>query len=350
MKRVLLLGLAALPAILLGIIAVISISAYRSLDRDLAHTRATTALPLFSQQIGSAQTVTMSLVDANGMQFRTRAAGFGGTRGNVVLLHGFPESSVMYEPMIPVLAAAGYQVIAFDQRGYSPGARPDGIDAYTTDELVADVFAVADAVGFETFHLVGHDWGAAVGWRAVFSGSPRIESWTPLSIPHMGAYAEAIANDADQQQRSAYLRFLRLPWLPEMLFSFNDFAMLRENIYGEHGSPELDEYLAIFSEPGALTAALNWYRASELQAASRDLEVAIPTTFVWGNRDPVVGDLSLELQRRYFDGNLFEVELETGHWLMQTHASEVSASVLAHLERQVRDETDLPSDSIRNSP
>ena len=154
-------------------------------------------------------------------------------------------------------------------------------------------------VGFETFHLVGHDWGAAVGWRAVFSGSPRIESWTPLSIPHMGAYGEAIANDADQQQRSSYLRFLRLPWLPEMLFSFNDFAMLRENIYAEHGSPALDEYLAIFSEPGALTAALNWYRASELQAASGDLEVAIPTTFVWGNRDPVVGDLSLELQRRY---------------------------------------------------
>jgi pimeloyl-ACP methyl ester carboxylesterase len=304
-----------------------------SLDRDFHHSQATTGLDRFRLGSGASPTPALSLITTGAMTFRARTAGFGGRRGNVILLHGFPESSAMYLPMIPVLAKAGYQVVAFDQRGYSPGARPEGSAAYATDLLVADVFAVADAVGFERFHLVGHDWGAVVGWIAVFRNSPRIMSWSALSIPHMGAYAAAIAGDPDQQRRSAYVGFFRMPWLPEAVFSFNGFAMMRRAIYAEHGEEILDEYLAIFSEPGALTAALDWYRASDLNQRAESPHVRIPTAFIWGNRDPVVGDQALETQRQYFDGNLREIELDTGHWLMEAEPEVVTRAVLAHIDR-----------------
>ena len=298
MKRILIALLCVALAVVLGAPLTLWIGAYASLDHDLGHSRATSALDAFDAAGSASATPALSLIEAGSMTFRARTAGFGGDRGNVILLHGFPESSAMYLPMIPELARAGYRVVAPDQRGYSPGARPADLDAYTTDKLAADVFAIADAVGFDRFHLVGHDWGAAIGWLMVFDASPRIRSWSALSIPHMGAYAAAIANDPDQRERSAYLGFLQLPWLPEALFTFNGFAMMRNGVYAEHGAEIVDEYIALFSEPGALTAAINWYRASGLATPSPAVAVTIPTAFIWGNRDPVVGDRALQTYRQ----------------------------------------------------
>ncbi len=331
MQRVLIALLLIALLVALGVPLALWIGAYASLDHDFAHSRATAELDAFDPATSASHTVTLSLTEANAMTFRTRAAGFGGDRGNVILLHGFPESSAMYTPMIRELARAGYRVVAPDQRGYSPGARPADLDAYTTDKLAADVFAIADAVGFDRFHLVGHDWGAAIGWLMVFGASPRIRSWSALSIPHMGAYAAAITEDSDQRERSAYLGFFQLPWLPEALMAFNGFAMMRNLLYAEHGAGIVDEYVAIFSEPGALTAALNWYRASRLSAPPPERPVTIPTAYIWGNRDPAVGDRAVQTQRQYFDGNLWETELDTGHWLMETEARAVTDAVPEHI-------------------
>ncbi len=332
LKRLLKIVVAVVLVLVIGVPLIAWLGSYFSLDRDYAHTEATASLEVCSLQNPS-NDVTLCLIETGSLTFRARVAGLSGTRGNVMLLHGFPESSVMYEAMMPVLARAGFRVIAFDQRGYSPGARPEGIDAYTTDKLGADVYAVADAVGFDDFHLIGHDWGAAVGWLMVFENASRIRTWTSLSIPHMGAYAAAIAEDPDQQERSAYVGFFRMPFVPEMVFSFNGFRAMRNMVYAEHSEEALAEYMSIFSEPGALTAALNWYRASGLTAGSDNLDVDIPTAFIWGKHDAVVGELSLKNQRRYFDGNLTELELDTGHWLMETHPREVTAAVLLHLEK-----------------
>ncbi len=333
MKRILIIVFALAAAGLIAAPLILWAGSYASLDHELTHTQQTAGLSAFKPESSSNTTPELSLIDTGDLVFRARSAGFGNSRGNVILLHGFPESSAMYTPMIPALAQAGFQVVAYDQRGYSPGARPDEVEAYTTDKLVADVFTVADTVGFDQFHLVGHDWGAAVGWALVFEDASRVKSWSALSIPHMGAYAEAIAVDADQQERSAYVGFFRTPWLPEAIFSFNGFAMMRSAIYAEHGKEIVAEYLNIFSEPGALTAALNWYRASGLASPGGRMHVTTPTAFIWGNADPVVGQRALEAQRQYFDGNLWETELDTGHWLMETKPAAVSAAVLAHLER-----------------
>ena len=117
------------------------------------------------------------------------------------------------------------------------------------------------------------------------------------------------------------------------LFSFNDFAMLRRTVYAEHDETIVREYLSVFSEPGALTSALNWYRAPNALAGTGSMEVDIPTAFIWGNQDPVVGQQALSAQRDFFANNLWETELNTGHWLMETEAQAVTAAVLEHLER-----------------
>lgn len=331
MKRILKKLAVSVLLLVMGVAVVVWVGSSASLDRDFTHTQLTNALEAFQPDRSTGAMPTLSRIETGELTFRARTAGFGGEQGNVILLHGFPESSAMYEPMIPVLARAGYQVVAFDQRGYSPGARPAQREQYTIDKLVGDVFAVADTVGFDTFHLVGHDWGAAVGWQIVFQPSPRVRSWTALSIPHLGAYADAILTDPDQQGRSRYINFFRTPWLPEAVFTFNGLAMMRTAMYSTHRDEIVTEYVPIFSEPGALTAALNWYRASELTAGVGNMDVSIPTAFIWGNQDPVVGDRSVEAQNGFFDGNLTVTELDTGHWLMETEADAVTRAVLKHV-------------------
>ena len=312
----------------------LAIGSADSWDEDLRHTAATSKLPEFPAATPSAADG-FTRISANGHVFRARIAGFDKPfpRGNVIALHGFPESSVMYAPLLSAAGGAGYRVVAFDQRGYSPGARPEGVANYRTPALVADVFAVADAVGFERFHLVGHDWGSAVGWGAVLAQPERIVSWSALSIPHVVAFGRALSEDPVQQERSRYFGFFSLPWIPERFFVRNNFEGFRATL-SEHPESHLDEYQAIFSEPGALTAALNWYRAGTNDLDGEEPQgspnVSVPTLFIWGNEDTAVSRWSVETQREYMQGPFEEIELETGHWLLETATDQVVTSILDH--------------------
>ncbi|MCZ6853773.1 MAG: alpha/beta fold hydrolase [Gammaproteobacteria bacterium] len=312
--------------LLVGAPFVLWLGATTSLDRDLSHNVATSSLPEFANQSDG-----LVLIDTAEFTFRARVAGFGGSRGNLILLHGFPETSAMWIPLIDAAAKAGYQVVAFDQRGYSPGARPEQTDAYTMTALAQDVLDVADVVGFETFHLVGHDWGSGVGWNLVLTDTTRVITWTSLSIPHIASFGTAIAEDPDQQQRSSYMLLFRIPWLAEQLFAFDDFELMRSAMYNEHGDGQVEEYLAVFSEPGALTGALNWYRAAGFDAPTPDLNVKLPYLFIWGNQDPAVGRASVAGQAPYLPEAYRELELDAGHWLMETHAEIIVPAVLSHL-------------------
>jgi len=310
--------------------------AWLSLDRDREHARATARLPRFDAFGGPA----LVRIPARGMEFRARLAGDRGP--GVILLHGFPATSAMYAPLLDAGARDGYRMVAFDQRGYSPGARPGGVDAYVVRELVDDVLAVADAVGFDTFHLVGHDWGSAVGWGVVASAPERVRSWTALSIPHPAAFTQALDSDRDQQARCSYIRLLQLPFVAETMFSFNGLAMLRNGVYQDMSSEERSEYLRVFAEPGALTGALNWYRAiaaSRAQAPD-ETKVTRPTLFIWGNQDGSVGRGAVEAQRVYLAGPFREIELDAAHWLMETRAGEIVPEILAHWRSVDGDRTD----------
>lgn len=294
-----------------------------SLDRDFQHSAATSALPA----VGEVSDGLVQIPTDRGV-FRARVAGLAGDGPAVVLLHGFPETSAMWIPLIDALAAAGYRVLAFDQRGYSPGARPEELAAYAPLELVADVGAVATATGFGDFHLVGHDWGCIIGW-IVAASDERVLSWVPVSIPHPRAtWGEATG------EPPAYVKFFGEPGLPEAFLTFNDLAVLRA-LYAD-GTPDVQraEYQAVFSEPGAMTAALNWYRAilaGGMAAAEDVTAIDVPTTFLFGEREIYVSGEALPRNRKLVTGPYQEIELDADHWVIEQQPEETVAAVLAHL-------------------
>ncbi len=266
---------------------------------------------------------------ANNMTFRCRFAG--DTGEPVILLHGFPETSHMWVDLLARLEAAGYRCMAPDQRGYSPGARPDGIQNYRYEDMASDVIALADAWGVDKFHLVGHDWGAGAGWSAVALYPERIVSWSALSVPHVGAFGRAIREDADQAQRSTYVTFFQDPGVAEAALSANDFAGLK-NIWSASSEEERREYLSVFTQPGALTGALNWYRGSGgIEPSDAFGDVETPTLLIWGNQDSAIGRAAVENSAQFMKGPYTFVELDAGHWLIQEKFEAVSDAIMAHL-------------------
>lgn len=278
--------------------------------------------------------ITTREISANGFTFRCRESGPHGGEP-VILLHGFPESSRMWTPLMPVLADLGYRVLAPDQRGYSPGARPEGIESYRYANLASDVVAMADAVGFERFHLVGHDWGAGAGWAVVARYPARVASWAALSVPHVAAFGRAIREDEDQAKRSTYITFFQEPGVAEAALSADGFAGLK-NVWSASSDEEKADYLALFSQPGALTGALNWYRGSRgIDPDDPDVqfgEVTTPSLLIWGNRDQAIGRKGVEDAAAYMKGPYTFVELDAGHWLIQEKPGEVIAAVTRHLK------------------
>lgn len=270
---------------------------------------------------------------ANGLTFKTRIAGFQNTGNNVILLHGFPQTSSIWQPMMDQAASEGYRVVAFDQRGYSPGARPKGKEHYSIDYLVEDVLSVADAVGFDTFHLVGHDWGSSVGWKTVMDHPERIKTWTALSIPHIGVFYDALQNNTDQQKRSSYISTFQLPILPELLFVIGKDKML-SSLEGVWRDEEISEIKDLLSEHGAMTSALNWYRApgniDSTNIGELKKKVIRPTLYIWGNQDKVVAPDIIPLQKEFIEAPYKEVELDAGHSLIQEQRDKVSELLLEH--------------------
>ena len=316
--------------LVLSIILVV-IGSLLSLDWSRSHRAATNRLPELDDLRGEG----LARVRANGYEFRARVAGRNNSGPALLLLHGFPVTSAMYAPLIDAAAAAGYRVVAFDQRGYSPGARPTDLQAYKLPHLVADALGVADAMSFDQFHVVAHDWGSAVGWLLALQHSDRVLSYTSLSIPHVAAFQAGLIDDPDQRRRSRYMIFFRMPWLPELAFTFNRLGLLRSAIYPQMSEAERAEYLSVFAEPGAMTAALNWYRApSDAEDVTNvtDPMLKIPFLFIWGNQDGAVSRNSVDGQRPFIEGEFRELELDAGHWLMEERSDVVVPEILTFLE------------------
>ena len=234
--------------LIVGAALLLWVSARSSLDGDFEHIRRTTAFPILVSGDASG----LVQVSARAMMFRARLTGLEREGPALVLLHGFPETSMMWEPLISEAEAAGFRVVAFNQCGYSPGARPISVESYGIEEMTADLFAVADAVGFERLHLVAHDWGSIAGWVAAAENPDRILSYASLSIPHPSAISSANATEGVH----TYVRFFQRSGLAETMLFAADSWLLRR-LYSEIPPTLLSEYLAVFSEPGAMRAALN---------------------------------------------------------------------------------------------
>ena len=272
-------------------------------------------------------------IRANSMEFRARVAGFTDNPDGqgVILLHGFPETSIMWEPLLEKLSKAGYRVVAFDQRGYSPAARPFSQNAYTKGKLATDVLAIADAVGFEQFHVIGHDFGGAIAWVVADRYPERVLSLTSLSMPHPSALAEALESPASQWGRSSYVLFYQIPVLPELIMGFNRAAYLEYLKWQKNPPEQVKEYERVFGEPGALRAALNWYRAFEFHSLDPLGKIRPPTLFIWGRQDGAFGRTAATKTVNHMDGPYRLHTVDAGHQLMLEVPDIVEEDVLEHL-------------------
>jgi epoxide hydrolase 4 len=207
------------------------------------------------------------------------------------LLHGFPEYWQAWEHYIEPFAAAGFHVIAPDQRGYHLSEKPADVEAYDLDQLALDITGLADHFGARHFSVIGHDWGGTVGWWVAVRSAARLDRLAVINAPHPSVWREAMRSNPEQRRKSLYVKLFRLPWLPEFLLRRRRFAALTQSLQRTAGGPtqaERDRYLAAWSIPGALTAMLNWYRAflrKDLPHGA-DLRIVTPVLLIWGERDP----------------------------------------------------------------
>ncbi|MEV5243544.1 alpha/beta hydrolase [Streptomyces cinnamoneus] len=252
----------------------------------------------------------------------------------VLLLHGFPQSRRAWDRVTPVLNEAGLRTIAPDQRGYSPGARPAGVEAYALPLLAGDAVGILDALGVETAHVVGHDWGAVVAWYVAAHHSERVRTLTAVSFPHLEAFWYALRHDPVQRQLSQYLAYFMSPESTSAMLA-DDAAQLR-SLFGDAVEAEqVEHYVALQSQPGVLDATLNWYRSGSLLAEEGLGQVPVPTTYVWSDGDMAVSRLAVERTAEHVTGPYRFVALEgVTHWQPEQASGAVAEEILRRVRRQ----------------
>ena len=279
--------------------------------------------------------ITMTQIAVGGLTFDVRTAG--PADGEVViLLHGFPQTSHEWRHQLRALGEAGFRAVAPDQRGYSPGARPARVADYALPLLVGDVIGLADAIGADRFHVVGHDWGAAVAWGVAIAARDRVITANPVSVPHPDAFARVLSDpDSCQVAASSYFDVFVQPD-SEDAFLANDHALLR-GVFAGIDAGAVEEYVRVLGTKPALGAALNWYRAN---VADRNLQggavgpVEVPTMFTWSDGDTALCIDGALLTEEYVEGPYrFEVLEGVNHWIPDLAPEAMSSLLVDHLTR-----------------
>ena len=248
----------------------------------------------------------------------------------VLLLHGWPQSSLEWSRVVPPLAESGMRCLAPDQRGYSPGARPDDVAAYELPGVVRDAVGMIEAVGWESAHVVGHDWGAVVAWALAAQHPERVRSLTAVSVPHPQAFNRALKSDPVQWKKSAYMALFRTaPGKAAKVLMADGGKRLRE-VYGDAVHPDdVQRYVERFADEGAMEAALRWYAAMDGEHFKDVGPVAVPTTFVWGADDVAIGAQAARGSGEWCTGPYSLVVLNgRGHWIPDEEPEAVVAAVL----------------------
>lgn len=251
----------------------------------------------------------------------------------VLLLHGFPQTSWSWRHVVPGLASDGRRVLTLDQRGYSPGASPDAVEDYAGEHLVADVLGVLDVLGLDAVDLVGHDWGAAVAWQVASLHPERVTTLSALSVPHPGAFREALAADPDQRARSAYMRDFARPGYEDVLLA--DGAARLRSLFGAGdgaaGAVDVEHVLARLGTAPRLRRALNWYSAQSADRVRAIPPTTVPTLHLWSDHDQALGEYGARATERYVRGPYELVVLRgVSHWIPEEAPGAVVENVLRH--------------------
>ncbi|MGA5303661.1 alpha/beta fold hydrolase [Nucisporomicrobium flavum] len=247
----------------------------------------------------------------------------------VLLLHGFPQDHREFDLILPRLHAAGLRTYALDQRGYSAGARPAAVEDYRLNEPTADAVAVLDALGVERAHVIGHDWGAQVGWLLAAHHPDRVRTLTAVSVPHPRGLAVSLRNQPSQRLRFAYMKVFQSRFAERLLLA-RDGEVLKRMMrpIGARAA----RYASAMAEPGRLTGALNWYRALSGRQLAGVGKITVPTTYVWSDRDPVVGRSAALATRTWVEGDYRLVVLRgVGHWVPEEAPDALADVALARI-------------------
>ena len=224
--------------------------------------------------------------------------------------------------------------MAPDQRGYCPGARPTEVVDYATELLVGDVLALADCMEMDSFDLVGHDWGGLLAWIVAARHPARLRSLSVVSTPHPLALRDALRGTDLGEAMASF----RAPEVPERLLLGPDGSGSGlATLLTETGLDDDDAtaYLGALTEPGALTAALNWYRAMDAAAVDGLEPVTVPTLYVWSSGDDAFGRAAAEATAAHVSGPYtFEVLENVSHWVPEMAPAELSDLLLRHLSAQ----------------
>lgn len=258
----------------------------------------------------------------------------------VVLLHGFPEHWYAWRFQLPALAESGYRVVAPDLRGYNLSDKPKGISHYRLELLVEDVKCLIHALGEEEAIVAGHDWGGVIAWQLAALEPQMVKKLIILNAPHPQRYLEELKT-IRQLLRSWYVLFFQLPWVPEFCIKWSSFAGLGHRLRHEPlGDQAFDEatitaYRQALAQPGALTAALNYYRAGfRSRVAGQSLPmnaIEAPTLVIWGEQDRYLGlELLDGLELRVRDLTLERIP-DVGHWVQAEAPEHVNAVMLKFL-------------------
>jgi len=268
-------------------------------------------------------------LETNGIRLHTVLAG-PKSGVPVILLHGFPENWRCWIHQIPALVEAGFRVIVPDQRGYNLSDKPQGIKSYRVDELVKDILGLIDTLEYQKVNLVGHDWGAIVSWMLAYEHPERLQRLGILNVPHPLVMHRFGRRDFEQIRRSWYVFFFQLPWLPEMGMRADDWRGAIRALRGSgkihtFTNEDIEKYKKAWSQPGAMTAMINWYRAVRYQARPpRQMQIKVPTLMMWGMKDVALSHRMARPSIDYCDDGKLIFFPDATHWVQHEAADEVN--------------------------
>jgi pimeloyl-ACP methyl ester carboxylesterase len=278
-----------------------------------------------------------SLLETNGIKLHVVQAG-PQSGAPVILLHGFPEFWYGWRKQIPALAEAGCRVIVPDQRGYNLSDKPKGVKHYRIEELVKDTIGLIDALEYEKVNLVGHDWGAVVAWMLAILHPERLHRLGILNVPHPAVMRRFLIRDFEQIRRSWYIFFFQLPWLPERFMSAEDWRGAVSALRGSgkihtFTKEDIAKYKEAWSQPDAMTAMLNWYRAliRHMPKLSQEPRVRVRTLMLWGMKDVALSHRMARPSMDYVDDGSLIFFPEATHWVQHDEAEAVNQYLLDFL-------------------